>query len=515
MPSPFARVRLGATVAGAFVGGLLCAAALDLTPFGYAQGTASRPTITARPGADVGSTGFITIAERVTPAVVSIESQRDPRAGGQQQQQRQRRNLPPGMEEFFEQFEPRQRGPQESSGSGFIVTKDGYILTNNHVVEGADRVTVTLPDRRVFRAKVIGRDPTTDVAVIKIDGSSDFPTIPFGDDTALRIGEWVLAIGNPLGLDFTVTAGIVSAKGRGGRELASLYRNNYAITDFIQTDAAINPGNSGGPLVNARGEVIGVNSAIASPTGYYSGYGFAIPITLARDVMDDIVQHGRVRRPVLGIAINDVTSEDAGVAGLKTISGVLVTAFNGDDSPARRAGIEVNDVVVAIDGKTVDRVSTLQRIVRAHEPGETVTVDAMRYGTKKTFRVKLTEAPAEEQLASAATENDAGRGGSASAGKLGIAVEPVSADLAREAGLTDAQRGLRVVDVTPGGPSYAKLAENGDVILEVLHPARRPVRSVTDLQQALSGVKGGEFVSLNVYNIGLKQTRVVNLRIGE
>jgi serine protease Do len=323
----------------------------------------------------------------------------------------------------------------------------------------------------------------------------------------------VLAIGNPLGLDFTVTAGIVSAKGRGGSQLAQLYRDRYAITDFIQTDAAINPGNSGGPLVNARGEVIGVNSAIASPTGYYSGYGFAIPITLAREVMDDIIRHGRVRRPALGVAINDVTSEDAGVAGLKTISGVLVTAFSGDDSPARRAGIEVNDVIVAIDGRPVDRVSTLQRVVRGHEPGETVTVDAMRYGTKKSFRVKLTEQPNEEQVATAAPA-DATPNAPASAGKLGIAVEPVSADVAREAGLTDAQRGLRVVDVTAGGPSYTKLAESSDVILEVLHPARRAVRATGDLQQALASVKAGDFVSLNVYNMGTKQTRVVNLRIG-
>src|SRR5215217_6546671 len=191
MRSPFARVRTSAVVAGAFVGGVLCAAALDLTPFGYAQGTtAPRPSITARPGADVGSTGFVTIAERVTPAVVSIESQRDARQGSSSTRT-PRRNLPPGMEEFFEQFEPRQRGPTESSGSGFIVTKDGYILTNNHVVEGADRVTVTLPDRRVFRARVIGRDPSTDVAVIKIDGG-EFPTIALGDDSSLHIGEWVL-----------------------------------------------------------------------------------------------------------------------------------------------------------------------------------------------------------------------------------------------------------------------------------------------------------------------------------
>ena len=208
-----------------------------------------------------------------------------------------------------------------------------------------------------------------------------------------RVGEWVLAIGNPLGLDFTVTAGIVSAKGRGGAELQGLGRDAYSITDFIQTDAAINPGNSGGPLVNNRGEVIGINSAIASQTGYYSGYGFAIPITLAKQVMDDIVEHGRVRRAVIGVQISPVSPEDASVAGLKDIAGVLVGGYSDDDSPARAAGLEAGDIIVAADGKPTDRVSTLQRIIRGHEPGETVTVDVMRYGTKKTFRVKLAEAP--------------------------------------------------------------------------------------------------------------------------
>ena len=510
MSSRFARVRLGAAATGAFVGGVLFASALDLTPFGYAQSTTRPPAAATRQVSDA-SNAFVAIAERVTPAVVSIEAQRDPR----RQTPRTRRAVPPGMEEFLEQFEPRQRTPSEASGSGFLVTKDGYILTNNHVVADADRVTVTLPDRRVFRAKVIGTDPTTDVAVIKVEGT-DFPTLAFGDDAALRIGEWVLAIGNPLGLDFTVTAGIVSAKGRGGAELQQLYRNQYAITDFIQTDAAINPGNSGGPLVNARGEVIGVNSAIASPTGYYSGYGFAIPITLARDVMDDIIEHGRVRRPVLGIAINDVTSEDAGVAGLKTISGVLVTGFSetpGAESPARRAGIEVNDVIVAIDGQRVERLSTLQRVVRHHEPGETVTVDVMRYGAKKTFRVKLIEAPTEQQLAQGESPAPAERG--ASAGKLGIAVEPMTAEFARAEGVAEAQRGLRVLDVTAGGPAYTKLAAQSDVILEVVYPSpRRPVRTAADLQRALEGLKPGDYVSLNVYSLAVKQARVVNLRIG-
>ena len=350
MSSRFSRVRLGAAVTGAFVGGVLCASALDLTPFGYAQSTA-RPVVQTGRALPDANNSFVTIAERVTPAVVSIDAQRDARRAAP----RTRRQLPPGMEEFFEQFEPRQQRPSEATGSGFIVSKDGYILTNNHVVENSDRVTVTLPDHRVFRAKVIGNDPTTDVAVIKIEGS-DFPTVQLGDDAGTRIGEWVLAIGNPLGLDFTVTAGIVSAKGRGGRELAGLLPGRYSISDFIQTDAAINPGNSGGPLVNGRGEVIGINGAIASPTGFYTGYGFAIPITLAKDVMDDVLRYGRVRRPVLGIAINDVTSEDAGVAGLKTIAGVLVTAYGDEDSPAKKAGIEINDVIVAIDGKTTDRV---------------------------------------------------------------------------------------------------------------------------------------------------------------
>jgi serine protease Do len=199
------------------------------------------------------------------------------------------------MEDFFRQFQMPDNTPRESSGSGFIVSKDGYILTNNHVVAGADRLMVTLLDRRVFPARVVGRDSTTDVAVIKID-ANDLPTVQLGEDTTAHIGTWVLAIGNPLGLNFTVTAGIVSAK---GRQLQGLLnpngQNPYAIMDYIQTDAAINPGNSGGPLVNLKGQVVGINSAIASGTGYYAGYGFAIPITLARRVMEDLIQYGQVR----------------------------------------------------------------------------------------------------------------------------------------------------------------------------------------------------------------------------
>jgi len=265
-----ARARFGAAVAIAFASGIVFASGFDLTRFGYAQsrGTSAKPTVQeVKPIADA-SNAFVSIAEHVTPAVVSIQAERDAK---QSVQRSPRRNGPPGLEDFFQKFDPRS-APAEASGSGFIVSKDGYILTNNHVVEDFDRLNVTLTDHRVFKAKVVGRDPTTDVAVIKIEGK-DLPTATLGNDESARVGEWVLAIGNPLGLDFTVTAGIVSAKGRGSTELQGLNRDAYAITDFIQTDAAINPGNSGGPLVNSRGEVIGINSAIASQTGYYAGYG--------------------------------------------------------------------------------------------------------------------------------------------------------------------------------------------------------------------------------------------------
>ena len=510
-----ARARFGAAVAIAFAGGIIFASGFDLTRFGYAQsrGTAAKPTVQeVKPIADA-SNAFVSIAEHVTPAVVSIQAERDAK---QRVQRSPRRNGPPGLDDFFQQFDPRS-APAEASGSGFIVSKDGYILTNNHVVEDFDRLNVTLTDHRVFKAKVVGRDPTTDVAVIKIDGK-DLPTATLGNDETARVGEWVLAIGNPLGLDFTVTAGIVSAKGRGSSELQGLNRDAYAITDFIQTDAAINPGNSGGPLVNARGEVIGINSAIASQTGYYSGYGFAIPITLAKQVMDDLVEHGRVRRAVIGVQISPVSPEDASVAGLKDIAGVLVGGYSDDNSPARAAGLEAGDVIVAADGKPIDRVSTLQRIIRGHEPGETVTVDVMRYGAKKTFKVKLAEAPTNATVASRENDDDNANasGGVTSYDKIGVSVEPVSPEFRSAKRLGSDRDGVRVTDIDAAGPARGRLFQN-DVITAVLFPTpRKDVHSVADLQAVLSRAKDGDIVSLQVFNPDVQgaATRVVNIRVG-
>jgi serine protease Do len=285
------------------------------------------------------------------------------------------------------------------SGSGFIVSPDGLILTNNHVVENATKVTVTLTDRREFDARVIGRDPTTDVAVIKVDGK-DLPTLSFGDDQVTRVGDWVLAIGNPLGLDFTVTQGIVSAKGRGG--FGALYDSPYAVVDYLQTDAPINPGNSGGPLVNIRGEVVGINAAIASPTGSYAGYGFAIPVTLAQDVMKDLVAYGHVRRGLLGLSLQEVRQKDAqnaqlAKAGVPQIRGALVAEFaQGIASPAKEAGVQKGDVIVGVNGQSVDHVASLQRAVRSSRPGDTVSLDLVRNGTRATLKVRLSEAPRED-----------------------------------------------------------------------------------------------------------------------
>lgn len=511
MASRFSRARLGAAVVTAFVCGLVFASGFDLTRFGFAQegkGAKVAPS-QVQSLAETGN-AFEAIADHVTPSVVSIRTQTvrtQPRFRGQR----------PGIEEFFRQFEQQQQGQgqpqqpreqlQEASGTGFIVSKDGYILTNNHVVADADKVTVTLLDKRSFDAKVIGRDPTTDVAVIKINGNN-LPVASLGDDNNSRVGQWVVAIGNPLGLDFTVTAGIISAK---GRPLQGILGGRYEITDYIQTDAAINPGNSGGPLVNIRGEVIGINSAIASSTGFYAGYGFAIPVTLAKEVMNDLIAYGKVRRAVIGVAIKDATSADAKAAGLNEVTGVLVSAYSYDpmdESPAKKAGIEPGDVIIAADGKPTDRVSTLQRIVREHKPGETVSFEAMRFGAKKSFRVKLAEAPdTQQQMASASDEP-----GSTPAAapverrfdKIGIAVEPVSPELVTRARLeAPYRRGLLVSDVSVTGPSYQKLFSDATILLSVINPGpKREIHAASDLEAVLSKLHSGDLVTFMVYNVG-------------
>ena len=514
------RLRFGGAVLAAFLCGLLFAAGFDLTPFGHAQsrGTTSKPPVQqTKPLADAGE-AFVAIAEHVTPAVVSIDATSDlPQTA---QRGRLPGRLPSGFEGLEDLFPPQRDRPLSSSGSGFIVSDSGYILTNNHVVTGpdrrtaADRVTVRLNDGRSFRARLIGNDPETDVAVLKIDGTN-FPKVALGDDHSARIGEWVVAIGNPLGLDFTVTAGIVSAKGRSPNGLRDT--SSYAVTDFIQTDAAINPGNSGGPLVNAKGEVIGINTAIASGTGYFSGYGFAIPIGLARDVMNDLIRYGRVRASVLGVGVREVNEQDAGMLGLSSIAGVVVNQAT-EGSPAERAGLQPGDVIVKIDDQPIDRVSTLQRAVRQHEPGETVKVEFVRFGgERRTVSIRVAERPgtgvppARSETRPAAMTGPLGT-------KLGIAgATYVPGSEPRAAGPGVA--GVRVMEVSPNGPSAGLFDDRTqtDVIVEILAPGnRRPVRTPEDLANAVSRLKAGDYISLYVHSLaaGAAPLRVVNVRIG-
>jgi serine protease Do len=439
------------------------------------------------------SDAFANVAEGVKPSVVFIRSQKTNTAP--------ERQLPPGMDQYF----PHSRqGPrvEQGGGTGFVVSADGLILTNNHVVEGADKVTVMLPDHRTFSATVVGTDPNTDVAVVRIDAKGLKP-VALGNSDETRVGEWVLAIGNPLGdaLMFTVTSGIISATGRGLSSLPN--RTIGSIQDFLQTDAAINPGNSGGPLVNVRGEVIGINSAIASETGLNAGYGFAIPINLARIVMDQLISTGRVERAALGISIRDAGPNDAAYAGLPEIRGVLVSDF-GQDSPAKKAGIERGDIIISVNGKPVNYTAQLQQAIGFSRPGQTVQVEVARKGgARKTYAVRL-DALNVPQVAQ--QDTDAPDGGDAASrgtpiAALGITVQPLKPADAVELGLPRGTGGLVVVDATPDGPAWDVLrpADAGgppDIILSV---EGTPVTTEAELQNALKHPGPGGIVTLEVF----------------
>ena len=506
-------LKFGTLVAMAFALGLAFASAFRLPSRGEAavrsvlQDT-SRPIPDAKAAVDLGE-AFASVAEHVKPAVVFIKSERRERVSN--------RRLPPGFDDFFQI--PRRPQVEQGSGSGFIVSQDGYILTNNHVVQGADRVTVRLFDNREFTAKTVGTDPTTDVAVIKIQAAG-LPTVRLGDADSTKIGNWVLAIGNPLGenFTFTVTAGIVSAK---GRLLGNLNPSRYAIQDFIQTDAAINPGNSGGPLVNVRGEVIGINAAIASETGFYAGYGFAIPINLARTVMTQLISTGHVERAVMGVQIRPITPEDAENAKLPDIRGVVVNEFTPpDNSPARRAGIQEGDVIVAVDGQAIESVAQLQQRVGFKKPGEVVQVTVVRQnGVRKTLPVRLTAAPSTEPQEVSSNDNgERKRDAAPMESTLGISVEPLSQENSRDQDLRQVMRsggGLVVSQVSPDGPAYQRLSDASqgypDIILKV---NGTQTASRAELRQALSRVKHGEIVTLTVLSSTPDgwQQRVVRLR---
>jgi serine protease Do len=501
-----AKARIIGLTTAAFFGGVLLASGMEWTAGSHAATLLQQPPAASevRPLAEL-SEAFVAISEAVTPAVVSIYTERTQRVTARG------RALPEEFREFFG-IPPEGEGgevPMPGTGSGFLISRDGYVMTNNHVVEGAEQIKVTLMDRTVHDARIIGRDPTTDVAVIKLDGE-DFPAVLFGDPQETRVGEWVLAIGNPLGLDFTVTAGIVSAKGRPLQILQNSLEGEaagYAVESFIQTDAAINPGNSGGPLVNIDGRVIGINSAIASQTGFNAGYGFAVPIDLARRVAEDLIRYGAVRRPILGVRIRDIFVEDMEYYELPAVAGVLIQDFSMENSPAEAAGLRSGDVIVAVNDDPVSQVNELQGRILTQRPGEEVELTYIRNGDRREATVRLVQATG-AAFAEPASES-APRGSTSGAGRLGVSVAPLTPELAREYEISGAAGGLVVTDVQRYSAAGRARIFPG-MRLESVNG--QPVASPEDFGRLIESRAPGEVVSLNLRDRG-GALLIVNIRI--
>ncbi len=424
---------------------------------------------------------FTQIVEKEGAAVVNISSTQMPSSVQNQP------NLPEGgdpFSEFFRRFSPSTPRDQEhepqSLGSGFIISSDGYILTNTHVLEGADKITVRLTDRREFVAKVIGSDKRTDVALLKIDANG-LPKIDRGDSTKLKVGEWVVAIGSPFGFDNSVTAGIVSAKGR------SLPQDN--LVPFIQTDVAINPGNSGGPLFNMNGEVVGINSQIYTRSGGSMGLSFAIPIDVATQVADQLRSNGKVTRGRIGVTIQELTNELAESFGLSKPDGALISNVE-KNSPADKAGIEVSDVILEFDGKPVSRSSDLPRMVVSTKPGSKATVNLWRKGSAKQITVVVAEIPDENKLART-DEKPNGNTASVTIDRLGIAVSELSAEQLQERQVSS---GLLVENVK-GIAARAAGLHQGDVLSAI---GNTPLHSSDQLNELLAQVPNGRNVALLV-----------------
>jgi serine protease Do len=394
-------------------------------------------------------------------------------------------DIPEYLRRFFEfRGGPPQQRPRMGMGSGFIISADGYIVTNNHVVEGADSVLVRLIDRREFDAEIIGTDPRSDLALLRVD-ASDLPVVKLATAGELEVGEWVLAIGSPFGLDYSVTAGIVSAK---GRSLPTENNENYV--PFIQTDVAINPGNSGGPLFNLDGEVVGVNSQIFTRSGGSIGLSFAIPVSVVRNVVDQLKSEGRVTRGWLGVTIQDVDRNLAESFGLKRPRGALVVQV-AEDSPADKAGLKDGDVIITFDGKDIPTSSDLPHIVGLIEPDTTVPVEIVRNQKRKTIKVKVGGLDADDSYALSTGGDDSDRGG-----RLGLVVETASPEVLERWGISG---GVVVRDVVSSSPAAEAGVLPGDVITLI---GSTPIKSVAAMEKAVEKLQDGASVPLRLIRRG-------------
>jgi len=437
----------------------------------HAEPAAAVATAAAPPTSGAGLPSFASVIEAAAPAVVHVKvvSAVNTAADGR---------FPFGEGSPFPGFrlpQPPPSGRQQGTGSGFIISPDGVVLTNNHVVDKAKDITVRLSDGREYPGKVLGRDPKTDLAVVKIDAKTSLPVVRLGDSDALRVGDWVVAIGNPFGLDNTVTAGIVSAKGR------AIGSGPY--DQFIQTDAPINPGNSGGPLFNERGEVIGINTAIFSQSGGNVGIGFAIPINLAKQLEPQLQERGYVTRAWLGVAVQPLTPDLAASLDVTDAHGALVAAVT-PKSPAARAGIKTGDVITKFANKTIDERNGLPSLVAVTKIGDTVPVEVVRNGARKRLDVTLAKL----------AEDDVRPGAAPAKGKWGLMLRELTPEERTQRGVEDGQ-GVLIASVVTDSPADAAGLHSGDIVLQV---NRRPVGSVDALRAEVGTVPDGKSLLLLV-----------------
>jgi serine protease Do len=442
-----------------------------------------------------------TLAAHVTPAVVNVTVTSHSKPDQAQEQ------LPEGFQRFFGQgdggpfgqfFGPHmQPGPrvEHGLGSGVVISPDGYIVTNNHVVEGATDIRVTTSNRRVMKAKLIGTDPLTDLAVIKVD-ATDLASVPWGDSKEVRPGQTVLAFGNPYGFQFTVTRGIVSAVNRPNPDSSDRRKPG----EFIQTDAAINPGNSGGALVDARGEVVGINTFLVSPSGSFSGMGFAIPSQIARPTVETLIRDGKVTRGHIGVGISDVTPENAKFFGDKLASGAVVTQVD-PDSPGAKAGLRIGDVITAIDGQKVNDAGELQVTVGQKPPSAKITLEVLRDG--KTINVSVTL----EEMGKNVAENGGGPGAGQGKMRWGIGLGDLTPDMRQQLQAPADLHGAVIEQVQPGSPADNAGLQRGDVILEV---NRHKVQSMAEVRDALKSLPEGQDALLLIWSNGGNTFRVMH-----
>lgn len=461
-----------------FLAGILMLGSWNMPFYSHAENSQPAPSASVGTPPNMDKGGFADIAQAVTPAVVNITVRKEapvPMSGMPSDPMREFFGIP-GMPEMpgMPGMPNRRGGPPapegQGAGSGVIISSDGYVLTNDHVVDGAKEITVTLPDKREFAGKVVGLDPQTDLAVVKVD-ATDLPFVPWGNSSNLRVGEYVLAVGNPFGLNSTVTMGIISALGRGGMGITQ-------YEDFIQTDAAINPGNSGGALVNTRGELVGINTAIFSQSGGYQGVGFAVPTNLAKPVYESLISTGKIVRGFLGVGIQEISADLAKSFHLDQSKGALVTNVV-PGSPADEAGLQRGDVVVEFQGKPVLDPRSLQHHVIRTTVGSEVSMVVMRDGHKKSVKTVIREQNNPTQVAQASPVEKEGP-------LAGVAVQNLDSGIAQQLGLENNVNGVVVMDVAQG--SYAARAglAQGDVISEI---NRKPVGSEEDFAKAVSHLK--------------------------